>query len=75
MEMFGMRRAIYGDEGEKEGEDGKLGGEGEMENEEDEVEKLEAMMLRMQAVRGETFRFDSLAHIYSARSHKLNNKY
>ena len=45
--MFGMKRAIYGggEEGEEEGEE-----------DDDEVEKLQAMMLRMQAVRG-TFQF------------------
>lgn len=42
MEMFGMKRAIY------EGVDGETG-----EEEDDEVEKLQAMMLKMQAVRGE----------------------
>jgi hypothetical protein len=66
MEMFGMKRAIYGlEEEEEEGrdEDGfedskgrderkKMNKEDEDEEEEDEVEKLEALMLRMQAVRG-----------------------
>ena len=45
-EMAGMKRAIYG---------GDLGMEEEDENEADqdeEVEKLQAMMLKMQAVRG-----------------------
>jgi Alpha and gamma adaptin binding protein p34 len=43
MEMFGMKQAIYG------------GGEEEDDDEEDQgdgVEQLQAMMLRMQAVRG-----------------------
>jgi len=59
MEMFGMKRAIYG-EGEGD-EDEDEEGEGEAkdardreEDEEDEVEKLEALMLRMQAVRGKS---------------------
>jgi hypothetical protein len=57
MEMFGMKRAIYGEGNEDEDEKG----EGEAkdvrdveEDEEDEVEKLEALMLRMQAVRGKS---------------------
>jgi hypothetical protein len=53
MEMFGMKRAIYeaGDEdGERDGEGLKREND---EDQEDEVEKLEALMLRMQAVRGE----------------------
>jgi hypothetical protein len=54
MEMFGMKRAIYrrGEEDEERaGEEGV--GREEDGDEEDEVEKLEALMLRMQAVRGE----------------------
>jgi len=54
MEMFGMKRAIYGigeEDEERAGEEGVGGEEGG--DEEDEVEKLEALMLRMQAVRGE----------------------
>jgi hypothetical protein len=46
MEMFGMKQAIYG---------GSVGDEAENEDESEqdqEVEKLQAMMLRMQAVRG-----------------------
>lgn len=47
MEMFGMKRAIYeGVDGEGEEEEGG-------EEQDDEVEKLQAMMLKMQAVRGE----------------------
>lgn len=43
-EMRGMKRAIYGGgDVEEEGEEGK---------DDDEVEKLQAMMLKMQAVRG-----------------------
>jgi len=55
MEMFGMKRAIYGIGKEDEDRAGKgVGrGEDEEEDEEDEVEKLEALMLRMQVVRGE----------------------
>jgi hypothetical protein len=74
MEMFGMREVIHNGEEEEEMEDDKLCGEGEKENEEDGVEKLEAMMLRMQAVRGEVLLFCSLAHLYSSRSRKLNDK-
>lgn len=53
MEMFGMKRAIY----EAGDEDGDQDGEEELrveddEDQRDEVEKLEALMLRMQAVRG-----------------------
>lgn len=54
MEMFGMKRAIYGigeEDEERAGEEGV--GREEGGDEEDEVEKLEALMLRMQAVRGE----------------------
>jgi len=47
MEIFGMKQAIYGEDEDSEKE---KGGEGE-EEEEDSVEKLEAMMLRMQAVK------------------------
>lgn len=59
MEMFGMKRAIYGLRGDGEDqnvdEDIDDGGKGNVgEDEEDEVEKLEALMLRMQAVRGES---------------------
>lgn len=47
MEMFGMKQAIHG------------GGNGEVDEDEegqdDEVEKLQAIMLRMQAVRGKCF--------------------
>ena len=46
MEMFGMKQAIYGG-----GLDGEADNEDEAEQEQ-EVEKLQAMMLRMQAVRG-----------------------
>jgi hypothetical protein len=53
MEMFGMKRAIYGTRENDEDEDGeKEGGNKDDKGEEDEVEKLEALMLRMQAVRG-----------------------
>jgi hypothetical protein len=54
MEMFGMKRAIYGmgEEDEERAGEEEVGGE-EDRDEEDEVEKLEALMLRMQAVRGE----------------------
>jgi hypothetical protein len=48
-EMFDMKRAIYGDD--YEGDEAKEG-EGE-EEEEKSVEQLEAMMLRLQAVKGE----------------------
>ncbi|KAF7900099.1 hypothetical protein EAF00_004435 [Botryotinia globosa] len=44
MEMFGMKQAIYGESSEK------TNPEGEIENE-DGVEQLEALMLRMQAVK------------------------
>jgi hypothetical protein len=59
MEMFGMKRAIYGLRGDGEDQivDGKLDDRGEGNGEEDEeheVEKLEALMLRMQAVRGDS---------------------
>lgn len=53
MEMFGMKRAIYGgvqEDEERAGEEGV--GREEDEDEDDKVEKLEALMLRMQAVRG-----------------------
>jgi hypothetical protein len=54
MEMFGMKRAIYGVGEEGEDDDGeKEDRKKDEEDEEDEVEKLEALMLRMQAVRGE----------------------
>lgn len=59
MEMFGMKRAIYGLRSDS--EDQTVGGKlddrekgNREEDEEDEVEKLEALMLRMQAVRGES---------------------
>lgn len=58
MEMFGMKRAIYGiGEEDDEDEGGKKKDEikdeiKDEEDEEGEVEKLEALMLRMQAVRG-----------------------
>lgn len=45
MEMFGMKQAIYGESS------GKTNPEEEVENE-DGVEQLEALMLRMQAVKG-----------------------
>jgi hypothetical protein len=44
-EMAGMKRAIYG------GDHGMEGDENEVDQDE-EVEKLQAMMLKMQAVRG-----------------------
>lgn len=50
MEMFGMKRAIY-EAGDEDG-DGNGGEKLPREDEEEEVEKLEALMLRMQAVRG-----------------------
>jgi hypothetical protein len=58
-EMAGMKRAIYG------GVLGEETGEGEDEAEDDdEVDKLQAMMLKMQAVRGEHFPvFPGLANI------------
>ncbi len=53
MEMFGMKRAIYGAADKDEDEDGeKNEAKEENEDEEDEVDKLEALMLRMQAVKG-----------------------
>ena len=59
MEMFGMKRAIYGLSGD--GKDQNVdddvndSGKGNMgEDQEDEVEKLEALMLRMQAIRGKS---------------------
>jgi hypothetical protein len=51
-EMLGMRRAIYGRGDNEENNRDEARDESEKENEEDEVEKLEAVMLRMQAVRG-----------------------
>lgn len=45
-EMSGMKRAIYG------GSLGASGDEDEEADDDDEVEKLQAMMLKMQAVRG-----------------------
>lgn len=50
MEMFGMKQAIYGQE------DGEhaAGGSGQgNEDEEEDVEQLEAMMRKLQAVKGE----------------------
>ncbi len=47
MEMFGMKQAIYG---EKSGE-----GNQDEEGEDEGVEQLQAMILRMQAVRGKFF--------------------
>jgi hypothetical protein len=54
MEMFGMKRAIY-EAGEEhgDGDDENRLREEEGDDQEDEVEKLEALMLRMQVVRGE----------------------
>jgi hypothetical protein len=61
MEMFGMKQAIYGggdydtDEDEKVGKDGGLENDEKDKGKDDEeegVEQLEAMMLKMQAMRG-----------------------
>lgn len=54
-----MKRAIYGHGGDGNDQtvDGDVDGRGEgngVEDQEDEVEKLEALMLRMQAVRGKS---------------------
>jgi len=47
MEIFGMKQAIYGGSHEEENDDEEYQDEG--------VEQLQAMMLRMQAVRGKYF--------------------
>lgn len=47
MEMFGMKQAIYGGGNEEENDD--------EEDQDEGVEQLQAMMLRMQAVRGKYF--------------------
>lgn len=44
MEMFGMKQAVYGGDNAEQNED--------EEGQDEEVEQLQAMMLRMQAVRG-----------------------
>jgi len=52
-EMFGMKQAIYG-VGEEYGNDGGEKAKEREEDQEDEVEQLEGLMLRMQAMRGES---------------------
>lgn len=59
MEMFGMKRAIYGSNEENEGEDAGRNGD----DEETSVEELETLMMRMQALRG---KFISLASFLSS---------
>lgn len=54
MEMFGMKQAIYDGRSREEDEDEK-GQSGDDVDQDEEVEKLQAMMLRMQAVRGKLF--------------------
>jgi hypothetical protein len=49
MEMIGMKKAIYGGGNEEETDDG--------DGQDEEVEQLQAMMLRLQAVRGKCCRY------------------
>jgi len=52
MEMFGMKRAVRGTAGDEVSEDDDSTAKEATEEKEEDVEQLESMMMRLQAVRG-----------------------